>query len=260
LPFATRAKDRPRRCDLALKTDPKRILADAWAIAAADRALLIPVAGMFYFLPQLALRLFVVDARSPKAPPPQDWNEALAGIRQFYLDHLTALAAAELWTIAGTLLLLLFYLRRGSDLRGAFSAMLPVIPSYLLLALLLNTAIAAGFLAFLLPGYYLFGRLLLASPILAAERRIGAIKAIERSWSMSRGRGFVFAGLGIFPTVMGYLAGLPVEALGDALNRAPLANPVSAMLIETIGAAIVCATMLATTLIRVSLYRRMEMP
>jgi hypothetical protein len=242
-----------------VRADPKRVLADAWTIAVADRALLIPVAGMFYFLPQLALRLFVFAARSPKTPPPQDWNEALAAIRQFYLDHLTALAAAEVWTIAGTLLLLVFYLKRGGgDLRGAFSAMLPIIPSYLFLALILNTAIAVGFVAFLLPGFYLFGRLLLASPILAAERPIGAIRAIERSWAVSRGRGFVFAGLGVFPTIVGYLVGLPVEALGDALDRAPLANPVSAVLIEALGAAIVCATMLATTLIRVSLYRRLE--
>lgn len=237
--------------------DFQGVLRDAWAIWRRDRAVLIPLAGVFYFLPQLALRLFVLDPRPAKGGEAQGLGALIEAMQQFYLDHLPALIAVELWTLGGTLAVLTLYLRPGtSDARAALAAMVPVVPAYLLLALLVNFGLALGFAALIVPGYYLFGRLILAGPILVAEQPLGAIAAIERSWVHSRRRGFAFAGLGALATVAGYLIGIPIEALGQALDSAPLANPVSAVLIDAAGSTVVAATMVATTLIRVALYRR----
>ncbi len=240
------------------------VFRDAWAMWQRDRGVLIAIAGFFLFLPQLAWMLFVpariVTVTIGKDQQPQAQINALAqAMLRFFAENAPLLLAIDIATMLGALSVLMLYLDRDKrDVGAILMAGLRRLPAYFVLTLIVNTMVGLGVMTFflLVPALYLAGRLLLAGTIFAAEPRVGPFAAVGRSFRMTRGHGLVLAGFATLILFAGELMAYPVVALGNALDRAPLANPVSALILDAIAAGVVAAAMLGGILVRIALYRR----
>lgn len=243
--------------------DLRGALGDAWAMWRRDRDLLVRVAGLFLFLPQFVLLLVLP---MPQLPVAKDGDQptmaAVVDIMlDFYARHGVVFAAAELTTLFGALTIFTLYLHPDRpDLRAALIGALRLLPRYLLTSILMLISILIGLWLFILPGLYLNGRLLLVGPALAAEQPLGAVAAMQRGVKITRGNGLVLAGLGCVMVFAGWLLPEPFLALGQALDGAPIANPVSAALIDAGAAAATAVAALGAILVRIALYRRLVSP
>jgi hypothetical protein len=180
---------------------------------------------------------------------------------QWYADNGLSMVSAALFVEFGTLALYVLYLHRDRpDVRGALLAALRLLPQYLLLSILVMIAYLVGFSLFILPLFYLMGRLMLVTPALVAEQPLGVIGALGRSLKLSEGRGLVLAGIAVMLAMIGYVLPEPFVALGKALDGAPISNPVSAMLLDAGAAAATTLVTLGAILIKVAIYRRLAVP
>ncbi|MDH7971701.1 hypothetical protein QH494_05855 [Sphingomonas sp. AR_OL41] len=242
--------------------DIRGVFLDAWAMWRRDRGVLLAVAGFFLFMPQLAVLIWiprmafvVVKAgENPSPADPQVQAQAMAALAKYG----PLMIGANLAVIFGLLVILMLYLdsARG-DVRGVMLAALRRLPAYFLLTMMVDAVAILGVtvLYLLLPALYVIGRLLLAGTIFAGAR-VGPLDAVVRSFRMTRGRGLVLAGFATLILFAGELLPRPALALGDVLDRAPLANPVSALIIDGVAAALITVAMLGGVLVRIALYRR----
>ncbi|MDQ2878008.1 MAG: hypothetical protein M3R41_02875 [Pseudomonadota bacterium] len=241
-----------------MKLDIAGVLRAAWRLWRTDHAILLPVMGIFFFLPVFAQGLFL-----PLPDAPSDGGQILTNavevMQRWYLANAVPLLASQAWTLAGSAIVFSLYLRaEAGTLHEAVATGLRAWPRYIMLALLVDMLLGAGLVLFILPGYYLVGRLILTGPILFAERPASVVESIARSVRRTRGRGFLLAGLGMFAPIIAYLVAVPVQAVGGALDHAPLANPVSGAIIDAAIGAIAAAATLGGLLIRIALYRQMQ--
>lgn len=228
--------------------------ADLVAMARSNASVLAILAGAFLLLPNFAELLF--------APPPNirafDWN----GLRQmevYYRENALILILCNLpvWLGSAGILALLLDPRR-LTVGEALKSGLRLLPGVIVLNWLVQFLIVTGFLLLVVPGVYLIGRLMLASPAQMAERIGNPIKAMGRSFALSAGNGWRIAGLvalivvvavivaSVANTIVGILFSLvlPKAILGEGL----------ALLKSTIGA----ATALLLLLLGAALYRQMS--
>jgi len=242
-----------------MKIDLAALFGDAWRMFRRDRDVLLPVAGLFIFLPQLAVMLLVPP--SPEMPAGSDAQAASAWIDamvNWYSAHGVPLLAADLAALWGGLTIVVSYLdRTRPDLAGALQTALLLLPRYILATLLETLMVFVGLALFLLPGLYLQGRFLLVGSAIVAERPLGAVASLGRSFALTRGNGLILGVLAAAMLFGGSLLASPFLALGDTLDRAPIANPISAALLSAAASAVLAAVALATVLLRVALYRRL---
>jgi len=240
------------------------VFADAWARWRRDRQLLLPLAGLFLFLPQFAFYLLAspmpalpADAASPQAllapgSPLMRWMEYNA---PGMLVSVLAMA------FGGVAVLTLYLDSEHRPLGGALKRALTLYPRYLLAMILAGLPAAPvelGLLILVLPCLYLLGRLMLTGAALVAERPIGVGAAIARSFALTRRRGLVMAGLASLALIAGMLAPAPFRVLRDSLQSGDAANPVAVALAEALGSGLAAAVALATVLVQVALYRRLS--
>lgn len=245
--------------------DVAGVLADAWRMWKRDRELLLGVGGFFLFLPQLVVLALVPDppiltASEPNEQAVSAWTNLMS---QWFANYGLIVVASILCAAFGALLIFVLYLRRGRPkLKDALPAALWLLPRYLLVSVLASlpiAVIAMPTLAFLLliPVLYALGRMMLAGAALVAEQPLGAVAAVKRSVELTRGYGLVFAGIAVVLLLGGHLVPYPFIALGRMLDGAPIANPVSAALLDCLAAATAAFVTMATILIEVALYRRL---
>ena len=225
-----------------------------------DRELLLGFAGFFLFLPQLAMKLFV-----PLLPAFPDMRDQAAlkawldAVESWYGQFGSIVLLVSLAVLFGTLAIFTLYLDpERPDGRAALIRALRLSPRYLLTAVLVALPVQVGFLFFFLPGFSVQGRLLVALPALVAERPIGALGAMSRSLALTRGNGLVLAGFGCIVLIAGEVLASPFQAMGTALDGAPMANPVVAVLLDAAAAAGLTIGMTAAVLIQIALYRRLR--
>ena len=245
--------------------DMAGVLADAWRMWKRDRDLLLAVGGFFLFLPQFALLALLPDPPVPAAGVSREeaievWAPLMA---EWFAQNGLALVASILWAAFGALLIYVLYLRSGRlNLSGAMPAALRLLPRYLLVSLLSTLPIvviivpAIGFLL-IIPGIYAIGRMLLSAAAMVGEHPLSAVAAVRRSVALSKGHGFAFAGIAVALLLGGRLLPEPFIALGRVLDGAPIANPVSAALLDGLAAATAAFATLASILIQIALYRRL---
>lgn len=242
--------------------DMTGVLHDAWAMAKRDRDLLIGVAGVFLFVPQLVIAMFV--PQPPAFPGMTDqaavdaWLAKVELWSQSYSLLVVALAVTMLF---GALTLFRLHLAADRpDVRGAMLGAVTQLPLYVLLALLVTMPISLGLLLLVLPGIYVQSRLLLAAPAFVAEQPIGPIAAVRRSLALTRGKVLPMLALASISLLAGDLLAWPFQTLGTSPGGAALANPVAAALLDLGAAGGVTLGSVATILIQVAAYRRARSP
>lgn len=246
------------------------IYADVWAAWRLDWNVLTAVAGMFVFLPQLALLLLVpawpdmstVTSTDPNDPALRAAVDAvttwIATYGGWYIVALAMLAYAQLSLVAA-------YLTSSQAPVGkAMVIAARVLPRMMLasvigsLPLAVLSPILLRFPFLIMPVVALIAaRMLLTGPAIIAARPIGAIAAIGRSVRATRGATFLLAGVLISILLAQFLIALPFLALDEWMTKyAP--NPVARVMVDAVTAGASTLATIATALVQVTVWRRLS--
>lgn len=238
---------------------------DARAAWRRDGALLLPIAGLAYFLGPFAAQLLLPEL--PSMPQGRDeaamraWGEAIQAWAGSYGGWYLA---SPLLALFGSLTIFALYLSRTRPtLGGAMRRALALYARFLLASILVSLPMA-GLMSMTLavpmllvfaagPIFYVYGRTMLMGPVIVAEAPVGAVAAIARSWVLTKGQGWMLAATYALVFLVPGLLGSIALSIGSAGGG----NPV----IVAIGAGLACliaaggAALLA--LVQVALYRRL---
>lgn len=214
---------RPETMIRARRFDASTAWRRASAMIAANRDLLLAVAGAFFMLPALASSLFVPE-------PPAGADQAGEAVLRIYAAWWPLLVTVLLIQLVGQLGI--FALLGRSDrptVRGALGTAMRALPPAFAAQLLLAAGTGLGFLVMamiaalsgqqalatlvLLPAFiatvWVFLRCMMATPIIAIAGERNPFSALQRSWRLTRGhagRLFGFFTLLIGTGVIAYLA------------------------------------------------------
>ena len=245
------------------------IYADVWAAWRRDWNVLTAVAGVFVFLPQLALLLLVpampdttaLTSTDPNDPAFRTWMEAFSGwVATNGIWYVVVLAAL----VFGQFALVAVYLASARATVGdAMGVALRLVPRFVLawmiwtfpLALLSPLLLLLPFL--IMPVVALIGgRMMLVGPAILAARPIGAVAAIGRSFRSTRGHTLLLAGVLLSILLAQFLAVIPFLALDQWISKnAP--NPVARSMVDAVTAAVSALAAIATALVQVAAWRRL---
>lgn len=158
---------------------------DVMHLFRANRELLLGVAGVFVLLPGLAFALFV---SRPENPAGAEIETLYRLMLEFYTDNVFWIILVGLANgFASVVMLVLILDSRkpsvGEAMRKGVSILLP----YYALGILSNMMVFLGSLAFVLPGIYIFIKLVVAGPAMIAERSYNIPAAMRRSWALTKG-------------------------------------------------------------------------
>lgn len=173
--------------------------------------LLLPVAGLFLFVPQLLLSR-QVGGRAPAA---------LFSGPEAMLDFIV-LPLVLVAGIAGQLVIYSLALndgtagyRLGEVIRKAFGRLLPAVA----VSLVQGIAVGVGLVLLILPGLWLMARFVAALPLVATDEP-DPVRAIQRSWQLTAGRGLVILGMLALLISAFLLLSIVFAGLGAALGVA----------------------------------------
>lgn len=229
-----------------------RVWDDAAAALRAGGPVLVPVAALFFFLPSLAVAYLMPPP--PRAPGAE---LTLADIEAMLLPQ--ALIAPVLWL--GQLCVAALLVRPGAvTVREAVQTAMQLFLPMAMMSVLIGFVALGGLLLFILPGIYLVGRLMTATPILVTARQ-GAVAALEAGWQQTTGNGLRIALL----LVLVYVAALvAVFAIGGAggtilllIGRTLGLEGLGVALATALTTAVQAGAMLVMALIQVMLWRQL---
>ena len=242
----------------------------AWARLRADIGVLLPVAGLLLFLPQLAL-LLLLDAPEP---PPGDASAASIDaqaqvIAEWLVKNSGWYLGAYLCAFYGVLVILSLYLdRRRPDLKGALARALRLLPRYLLSVVLIGLPVVFGIgllgplmggamVILLVPAFYWIVRTMLTGAAIVAERPLGAVRAMKRSIMLTRGHGLVIAALVALVTFAAELVAQLFVGAGTLMSSVHAVNPIAMALVDGLAAFVQSGAALFLVLLQVEFYRRL---
>jgi hypothetical protein len=225
---------------------------DSVELIRSNAAILMALAGVFFFLPSLAFLNFF--------PPPQgsaggDPNAALQLILEYYKASMLWMLLVFVVKSIGTISMLMVLLGPRTTVGGAIASSPIILPFYIAATLLAFIAGMVGLLFLIVPGLYLFGRLVLVGPVVVVEGQRNPLAAITRSLALTKGNGWAVVGLFILIVLTGYvLISVAVWIVGSVLTLA-VGKDIGAflaLLIQTLGGAALDTVIVALT---ASLYR-----
>jgi len=189
-----------------MKFDMSEAWRDAKAMISGNREVLLIVAGMFFFLPSLLLGFALGDVEQSMVRAADPEQVVLAVYAQWWWLFLLVVATTMVGYLA--LLALLRDTRRptvGEAIAIGLKGLLPMVGVYILMSftlgllftVLLGIAMASGSSAvswlvnvvMVAVMLYVAVRLALVPPVIAIDKVFNPIKAIKRSWRLTRGNG-----------------------------------------------------------------------
>lgn len=232
------------------KLDMGKAWTQATGLIGSNRDTISAIAGLFFFLPTLALALFAPDLVNPPAAAPDGADPQAAfqammdQMTQAYVDNWPLFLAMTLAQFIGSMSLLALLTDRASPtvreaLTTGFASLLPYLAAQLLaamgVALLigipLGVAAAAGSpgaallvgALLVVIGLYVFVKFTLIAPVIAIDGIRNPIKALTRSWQLTKGNSFriaaflllLFFTIGIISALVTGVLGLVLSALGS---------------------------------------------
>jgi hypothetical protein len=230
----------------ARKLDMAAAWNEAMALLRQHQALLIPIAGVFLFLPALAVGILMP---MPEPTPGADANQIIAQMRPYIMAtlpfQLLVIVAGTIGQIACTHMLLG---PPGTSVGGAIRLGLLMLPGVLIASLASGMAMGIGLLIFIVPGLYIYARLSMLVPYAAATGTANPINLIKGSWTMTGDSAWSLLGYLILILVVGFIAMVIVSSITGVvlalLMPANFANLLS-LVVDGISSAIFSLVMLA---------------
>lgn len=113
------------------------------------------------------------------------------------------------------------YLGRTPEIGPTYRVALPLIPAILWVTILQFIAIGLGFIALVIPGIFLFVRLMFSQPIVVIEGARGT-SALKRSWELAKGQFWKILGTvilaGIIASIVSAIIQLPLSAVATNMG------------------------------------------
>lgn len=237
-----------------MKLSYDAIWQDIVAMLKAHADIILIVAGTFMFLPTLAQAIYL--------PPP-----AMEGIDQkslqdlalYYESNIIPLLALRLVTLLGTgALLALFLDPARPTVGGAINAAARMLPSLFFVSLIEQLMMLGGFMLFILPGLYVIARTVVSEGVVMAEDIRNPMRAIGRSFGLTRGLGWQLFGMIAILAVVTWIATSALTAIIGIPTQLLLPEE-GALIARNILAAITpTALMLVFVLLSASFYRALS--
>lgn len=157
--------------------------------------LLWPLAAAFLFLPQLLVARHVNDRLPAQLFKGENLpGDALAAILLILASLLGQLVMARLIARDGT---------DGEPLGTLLRSALPLLPAAVAVTLIQGIGTGFGLFLFVIPGVWLYCRLLLVLPLVATGHR-DPVEAVVTSWSLTKGHAFRLFGM-VLTLLFGFL-------------------------------------------------------
>jgi hypothetical protein len=227
------------------------VWADASRMLRTNSGLLTAIAGALLFLPALLMGRYLPE------PEASGWSEWVRVMQEYLPTAWPWLLLSSLITMLGVVAIYLVLLATPRLTVGAaLTRALPILPFYLVLTIVLNLVIGAGFLLLIIPGLLLLGKLVLASPILVVETPRAPLTAFQRSWDYSKGRMLVISGLMILIYIAASLIYYAVRVgLGSAILLISGPEDIGGLLVAIVEALIGAAFTVVATVVIAAIYR-----
>lgn len=237
------------------KLDYRSVGADARGLLKAHSEPIIAIAGFFIFMVN-----WVSANLLPEIAVSEVGNIAatIAALRDFFEANWQVLLPTMLTTMYGGLAVYVLLVgpkvaKVGDALTGGLTLFIP----YVLASILAGWVTFAGFLALLLPGLYLTGRLAVLPAVIAGERGLGIIGSIRRTWEISRDCGWAILIVMLFTALMIRLVSGIVMSVVSAVSRS-IAGDGGVPLLETgVAAVFVSIEAVVFILLMVAIYRQL---
>ena len=195
-----------------MKFDPSKAWNDATRLLSRNRDVVVVIAGVFFFLPYLAIMLLAPELGAPfasGAKPSETPEEAMAQLSALGADFFVTMIVLGLIQAVGVLGLLRLLTNRerptvGEALFSGLQNLLPYIATQVLQGLLfvlilsipLALALMSGVPALvtlaggivIVGAIFLFVRFSLISPVIAIDQVRNPLAALQRSWALTKGR------------------------------------------------------------------------
>lgn len=168
------------------------VWADTLRLTRTHWVALIAIAGVFNFLPTLLVNHFFP---MPDPPVDADLQTRLQLMVEYYRANGLVIVLQSFVTMVGSAAMLRLVFARGGTVGGALAYAIALLPAYSILVVLVNLGVGIGFMLLIVPGVYLWGRLLPAGPAMVAEERRNPVDALKRGFALSEGNGWLIAGL-----------------------------------------------------------------
>ena len=189
-----------RKFDMAAAWDDSRQLMRSYT------ALTVTIAAVFLFLPALAFAWF-----GPTPAAPSDGAgaaELLTTFQQNMLQSIGPRLAVALAGLVGHAAILRLWLSRGGISVGeSLSFAATMLPTMVAIELLTGLAAAVGFLLFILPAFYVIGRLALSVPVAIDRGLHNPLAALRASVALTEQNGWaIFFFLLLITLVIGIVS------------------------------------------------------
>lgn len=248
------------------KLDMGKAWTQATGLIGSNRDTIGAIAGLFFFLPSLSLALFAPEIVSPEpagpagGDPQAAFQAMMTQITQAYADNWVLFAAVTIAQFVGSLSLLALLTDRGrptvdealaTGLKSSLSYLLAQLLSTLGIALVIGIPLgiiaAAGSpaitilagIGLVLTGLYIFIKFTLVAPVVAIDGERNPLKALARSWRLTKGNSLriaaflilLFFTIGIISALVSGILGLVLAALGSEI--AAIGNGVVSAAVNT---------------------------
>lgn len=222
------------------KLDMGRAWSDAVALISGNRDVVLVIAGVFFLLPNLVLTLLFPEAAQPPEMPQgaaPDMERAMAELSAWFGEVWWMYAIIAVVQAVGSLALLTLLTDRARPTVGdAIGFGLRSLPTYLATQIIISFAFGiAGGVAIVLTqalpiagllvglfvivfGLYAMLKLSLVTPVIAIDKVMSPVAAMQRSWQLTKGNSLLifafFLLLIIAFLVVSLVAGLLFAAFG----------------------------------------------
>ncbi|MGN7159727.1 hypothetical protein [Sphingomonas sp. SAFR-052] len=242
-----------------MRIDIGAVVREALAIWRRDRDVILAVAGVFFFVPNLALSLLLTMDRAPVTVDAAtvDDNALIATLQAQLIENAPWLAMQALAELIGIAVLLTLLLDPARPTVGeALRSVVRRLPVLVAATLLVNAAKFGGLLLLILPALYVIGRVFVVIPVLVAEpqRRFG--DAMTRALTLTKGYVLQLVSLSAMLYFGGQLIALLLTSTASAVSRSG-GNPVTMAMLATAIAFVGAAMSTAFALVRATVYRRL---
>ncbi|MDT9599843.1 hypothetical protein [Sphingosinicella rhizophila] len=223
---------------------------DTVRLIRGNASLLIALAGVFMFLPALLMGYFL------PAPPAATMTELARLAEEYFHANWAWMLLANLANMAGALAMLQLLFGARPTVGQAIAHGLALLPFYFLATILSDIMIGIGAIL-ILPGFYLFGRMAVLAPVMAAEDRRNPIDAIGRSFALSRGNGWAVIGLVVMVAVTAFVLSFLVNAIFGSVFIILLGQHIGGMLALIVRAVTSAAFSTLMVILFAAIYRRL---
>jgi len=176
------------------------VWADTLRLTRAHWGALIAISGAFIFLPTLLVNHFFPMGEPPAGP---DMQVYLQFMIDYYRENSIPIVLQSFVTMTGAAAMLRLVFAQGGTVGGAIGFAISLLPAYSILLVIIGLGVGAGFALFIVPGAYLWGRLLVAGPAMVAEQRRNPIDALKRGFALSAGHGWLNLGMYLLVAIPG---------------------------------------------------------